>query len=199
MMPELTDFDKARLYLVSRLHPFAPKQPSVPPAPVLRIVIIRHGEKPAEGDNLSCAGLNRALALPAVLNELMPSPPNLTFVPVIGTNDEDTTRVRMLQTVMPYAVQHNLTINSNFMVENTKAFARQLRRLRGTVLVVWEHHSIVEIARDLGIKETSDWPDADFDSIWTIGFSGGGAKGKAKRPVMAKSRQHIRPSAICPV
>lgn len=197
-MPKLTTSDKARLYLVSKLPPFAPKGPVVPPAPVLRIVIIRHGEKPPEGDNLSCTGLNRALALPAVLNQLMPSPPNLTFVPVIGTEDKHTTRVRMLQTVMPYAVQHNLTINSNFMVANTKAFAQQLRQLRGTVLVVWEHHSIVEIARDLGLEDAPDWPDTDFDSIWTISFSGGGARGKAKRPVLAKSRQHIRPSAICP-
>ncbi|MET4075324.1 histidine phosphatase family protein [Hymenobacter sp. UYCo722] len=197
-MPKLTDSDKARLYLISRLHPFAPQAPAAAPAPVLRIVIIRHGEKPAEGDNLSCVGLNRALALPAVLNRLMPSPPNLTFVPVIGTDKEDTTRVRMLQTVMPYAVQHNLTINSNFMVENTKAFARQLRQLRGTVLVVWEHNSIVDIAKDLGIDDVSEWPDTDFDSIWTISFSGGGAKGKAKHPVLAKSRQHIHPSPICP-
>ena len=198
-MPNPTEIDQAKLYLLYLLSPLAPKGPvTVAPAPVLRIVIIRHGERPAEGDNLSCTGLNRALALPAVLNELMPSPPNLTFVPVIGTNDEDTTRVRMLQTVMPYAVQHNLTINSDFMVANIKAFARQLRKLRGTVLVVWEHHSIVDIAKDLKIKNVSDWPDEDFDSIWSISFSGGGARGKAKKPVLAKSRQHIRPSAVCP-
>ena len=41
----------------------------------LKVVIIRHGEKPTEkpsdksdgGDNLSCQGQNRALQLPAVL------------------------------------------------------------------------------------------------------------------------------------
>ncbi len=195
-MPKFTAADRARLYLLYSLSPLAPKAPAA--APVLRIVIIRHGEKPAEGDNLSCAGLNRALALPAVLNRLMPTPPDYTFVPVVGTDDRDTTRVRMLQTAMPYAVQHNLTINSNFMVENTKAFAKQLRKLRGTVLVVWEHHSIRKITKKLGIKDPQDWPDADFDSIWTISFSGGGAKGKAKRPVLTKGREHIRPSAICP-
>ena len=126
MTPELTESDKAKLYLWYLLSPLAPKTlpAAAPPAPVLRIVIIRHGGKSAEGDNLSCAGLNRALALPAVLNQLMPTPSNLTFVPVIGTDDKDTTRVRMPQTVMPYAVQHNLTINSDFMVENTKVFAQ---------------------------------------------------------------------------
>ncbi|GAB2862974.1 histidine phosphatase family protein [Hymenobacter ruber] len=197
-LPQLPEADRAKLYLLYLLSPLAPQAPTVPPAPVLRIVIIRHGEKPPEGDNLSCAGLNRALALPAVLNQLMPTPPNLAFVPVINTGGKDTTRVRMLQTVMPYAVQHNLTINSNFMVENTKAFAKQLRRLRGTVLVVWEHDNIVEIAKDLGLENVPDWPDEDFDSIWDISFSGGGARGKAKRPVLAQSQQHIRPSTICP-
>ena len=197
-LPQLSEADRAKLYLLYWLSPLAPKMPAGPPAPVLRIVIIRHGEKPEEGDNLSCAGLNRALALPAVLNQLLPTPPNLAFVPVINTGGKDTTRVRMLQTVMPYAVQHNLTINSNFMVENTKAFAKQLRRLRGTVLVVWEHDNIVEIVKDLGLDDVPDWPDTDFDSIWDIRFSGGGAKGKAKHPKMTRSRQHIRPSAICP-
>jgi hypothetical protein len=33
----------------------------------LKVVIIRHGEKPETGDNLSCQGENRALQLPAVL------------------------------------------------------------------------------------------------------------------------------------
>jgi len=33
----------------------------------LKLIFIRHGEKPADGDNLSCVGLNRALKLPEVL------------------------------------------------------------------------------------------------------------------------------------
>ena len=45
------------------------------PEPPLRVVIIRHGEKPEEGDNLSCAGLNRALALPAVLARVFATRP----------------------------------------------------------------------------------------------------------------------------
>lgn len=33
----------------------------------LKVVIIRHGENPDNGDNLNCQGLNRAMALPKVL------------------------------------------------------------------------------------------------------------------------------------
>ncbi|MFD1468973.1 histidine phosphatase family protein [Hymenobacter caeli] len=186
------------MYLLYLLSPFALKEPAPAKPPVLRVVIIRHGEKPAEGDNLSCAGLNRALALPAVLNKLMPTPPDFTYVPLIGTDGKDTTTIRMLQTVMPYAVRHNLTINSDYAVDNAKGLAKMLRRQRGTVLLVWEHNNILEIAKKLGINTPLAWPDADFDSIWTISFHGGGAKGKAKRPTLARSKEHIHPSIICP-
>ena len=189
-MPEFTALDKARLYLLFRLSPLAP--------PVLRVVIIRHGEKPEEGDNLSCAGLNRALALPAVLDRLLPTPPACTYVPIIGTNDDSTSQARMFQTVTPYAVRHNLCVNSDYAVDNAAGLAQELRQQRGTALVVWEHKAISEIIKELGIKEELEWPDEDFDSIWLIEFSGGGAKGKAKRPTLTRHRQGIQPAATCP-
>ncbi|WP_223648628.1 histidine phosphatase family protein [Hymenobacter psoromatis] len=192
-MPKFTATDKARLYLLYLLSPLAP-----PKLPTLRVIIIRHGEKPEEGDNLSCAGLNRALALPAVLNQLMPTPPDYTYVPLIGTDDQNTSTARMFQTVTPYAVQRNLVINSDYDVDNTKGIAKELRYQRGTALLVWEHESIPEIAKELGIKGPLEWSDADFDSIWIIDFSGGGAKGKAKRPVLIRSREAIYPSVTCP-
>lgn len=197
-MPKPTEIDKARLYLLYLLSPFAPKEPAAAKLPVLRVVIIRHGEKPATGDNLSCAGLNRALALPAVLDQLLPAPPDYTYVPLIGTDGKDTTTIRMLQTAMPYAVRHNLTINSDYAIDNAKGLAKKLRRQRGTALLVWEHNNILKIAKELGIKTPLAWPDDDFDSIWTISFDGGGPKGKAKRPTLARGKEHIQPSVICP-
>lgn len=194
-MPEFTALDRARLYLLFCLSPLAPP---VRRPPVLRVVIIRHGEKPADGANLSCAGLNRALALPAVLDQLLPAPPSATYVPIIGTNDDSTSQARMFQTITPYAVRHNLCINSDYAVGNAAGLAQELRRQRGTALVVWEHNAIPEIARQLGLAEELEWPDEDFDSLWVIDFSGGGAKGKAKRPVLVRHQQGIRPAATCP-
>lgn len=180
----------------------APLGPVLPPEaaapPVLRVVIIRHGEKPAEGDNLSCAGLNRALALPAVLDRLLPAPPDYTYVPIIGTDDDSTSQARMFQTVTPYAVRHNLCINSDYAVANAAGLAKELRRQRGTALLVWEHDNIPRIAKKLGIKHPPEWPDDDFDSIWLIEFHGGGTRGKAKRPALTQGQQHIQPLATCP-
>jgi hypothetical protein len=194
-MPAFTAIDEARLYLLYLLSPLAP---AMARAPTLRVILIRHGEKPEEGDNLTCAGLNRALALPAVLGKLLPTPPDHTYVPLIGTDGKKTTSVRMFQTVTPYAVLHNLTLNSDYATDNIKGITKEIRSRRGTVLLVWEHNSIVKIANKLGIKEVLAWPDADFDSVWTISFSGGGRKGKAKRPILTKTQQHIQPVATCP-
>lgn len=196
MIDLFTELDRARLYLLYHLNPVHPQAPPVPKGPLLQIVIIRHGEKPAEGDNLSAEGFERALALPKVLNRVMPRPPQFTYVPCIGTDKAETTRVRMMQTVLPYAVQHNLTINSDFAPDEIKGLAKQLRRHRGTVLVVWEHHNIVKMAEALGIAELQEWPDDDFDSIWTITFHEGKPNGKAKGAVLTKNQQHIEPTGV---
>lgn len=195
-MPEFTALDKARFYLLCRLSPLGP---AAPPAPVLRVVIIRHGEKPAEGNNLSCAGFNRALALPAVLDQLLPAPPNFTYVPTIDTNGDSISQARMFQTITPYAVRHNLCVNSDYAVENTKGLAKELRRQRGTALVVWEHNNIPRIAKKLGLQHPPEWPDEDFDSIWLIDFYSGGAKGKARRPTLTITQEFIQPASACPV
>ena len=71
---------------------------------------------------------------------------------------------------------------------------KELRRHRGTVLLVWEHHNIVKIAEALGIEQPQEWPDDDYDSIWTITFKKGRAKGKL--PVLVKTHQGIQPTAV---
>ena len=195
MIDHFTELDRNKLFLLYHLNPVHPKAPPVPKGPLLQIVIIRHGEKPTEGDNLSAKGFERALALPAVLNKLLPRPPHFTYVPCIGTDKDQTTRVRMMQTVLPYAVQHNLTINSDYAPDEIKGLVKELRHHRGTVLLVWEHHNIVKIAAALGIEEPQEWPDDDYDSIWTITFQKGRAKGKARQPVLTKDREGIQPAA----
>jgi hypothetical protein len=64
------------------------------------------------------------------------------------------------------------------------------------VLLVWEHHNIVKIAAALGIEEPQEWPDDDYDSIWTITFKKGRAKGKARQPVLTINKEGIQPTAV---
>jgi hypothetical protein len=143
------------------------------PADSLKVVIIRHGEKPEVGDNLSCQGENRALQLPAVLYQKFGKPDHL-YVPSLELG-QSTTHARMFQTVSPLAIKYNLKVNSEFNKKDYSEIADHVLKQTGTVLMVWEHKAIRPIAEKLGVNRLADWKDADFDSIWVITFKDGKA------------------------
>jgi hypothetical protein len=155
----------------------------------LKIVIIRHGEKPADGDNLNCRGLNRALALPRVLYGKF-GVVSAIYVPSINGGNS-TKSGRMFQTATPYAVKYNLQINSSFDENDYKKIAKEVYNRSGTVLMVWEHSSIAHLAKALGVKgNIKDWPDGDFDSIWIITYKDGKA-------VISSDKEGLSPSSTC--
>ncbi len=132
----------------------------------LKIVFIRHAEKPPEGYKLSCQGINRANALPPVLYAKFGLPD------VIYVAQSDTTQhSRMRQTITPFAKKYGLELNSNYKVSDIKGITKNIRKQTGTVLVVWEHKELVKMAEQLGVKEELNWNSDDFDSIWIITFS----------------------------
>ena len=147
----------------------------------LKIVIIRHAEKPSEkpadnqdgGDNLSCQGQNRALQLATVLFQKI-GKPDYTYVPALGM-DKKTAHSRMFQTVTPFAVKYNLTINSKYQAEDYVDAAESALKKSGTVLMVWSHSEMADLADALGVNDAPKWDDADFDRIWTITYRNGKA------------------------
>jgi hypothetical protein len=161
--------------------------------PRLKIVIIRHGEKPKTGDNLSCQGLNRALALPPVLYTACGGAPNYTYVPTLNTGKK-TSSVRMFQTVTPFAVKYNLTINSKYAETDTVKAAADVVKKNGVVLMVWEHGNIPGLARNILGDPTRalSWAGHDFDSLWTIEFPADGSA-----PVLTFGQEGLKPKADC--
>lgn len=143
------------------------------PADDLKVVIIRHGEKPADGDNLSCQGQNRAFQLANVLHQKY-NLPNTIYVPALSL-DKSTSHSRMFQTITPFAVKYNLPINSKYQDDDYEGVAKSVLKKNGTVLMVWSHQSIPKLAEALGLKHTKKWQDADFDSIWEITYNNGEA------------------------
>lgn len=155
----------------------------------LRLVFIRHAERPDNGDNLSCKGLNRSLLLPSVLYKKF-GKPTAVYVPALKSS-ENTKHARMFQTISPFAIKYNLNINSSYEADDDKDLAKALLKETGTVIIVWEHHNIRSIIDRLGVSSgNSKWPDADFDSIRILTYS----KGKL---VMARDKEGISPSANC--
>jgi hypothetical protein len=158
------------------------------PDPGLKVIIIRHGEKPETGNNLSCLGENRALQLPKVLSQKFQQF-NHTYVPSMKL-DKSTSHVRMFQTVTPFAVKYNLKINSKYQETDFSKIAKSVMKKTGTVLMVWEHKSIPPLATSLGVQNPPDWKGSDFDSIWIITYPNGEA-------VLSFDAEGLTPSADC--
>lgn len=155
----------------------------------LKLVFIRHAERPEDGDNLTCKGLNRSLQLPAVLYKKFGKPENI-YVPSLNLG-ENTRRARMFQTITPFAVKYNLSINSSFDEGDAKHIGKALLKEKGTVIIVWEHKDIQSIIDYLGVKSViQKWPANDYDSIWVVTFPNG-------RPTLKKDKQGLNPSANC--
>jgi len=140
----------------------------------LTIFIMRHGEKPKDGDNLSCQGLNRALALPNILANQIGTP-DFIYVPELKMA-ESTRHARMFQTITPFAIKYNLNINSQFKTDEFSKIRKNIFEKNGKVLLVWSHSEIKKLTKALGVKKVPDWEDDDFNSLWMIDYKNGKAQ-----------------------
>ena len=159
------------------------------PAGNLKIVFIRHGEKPKKGDNLTCQGFNRSLLLPKLLKEKFGVPVDI-FVPALVMGGS-TSHSRMFQTIAPFAIKYNLHINTNHGEKDSVQIANDLKSKNGTLILVWEHKAIAPIVRALGVNAPGlKWPDDDFDSIWIVTFKDGVA-------VLTTEKEGLKPAEDC--
>jgi hypothetical protein len=154
----------------------------------LKVVIIRHGEKPKNGDNLSCQGQNRALQLPAVLHQKI-NVPGYIYVPALKS-DDSTKHSRMFQTISPFAIKYNVPINSKYSADENDKIAKSVFKKTGTVLMVWEHSAIQPLASTLGVGNPPQWEDADFDSIWMISYHD-------NKATLMMDKEGLKPSLAC--
>jgi hypothetical protein len=156
----------------------------------LKVVLIRHAEKPAKGYNLTCQGLNRSLQLVPVLHSRF-GLPSAIYVPALGQGDT-TKHARMFQTIVPFAAKYNLLISTSFHEDDTLQLAQAIRQGKGVVFVVWEHSRIPGIARSLGVRDALlHWHDDDYDSLWIVQYVNGQA-------VLTKDHEGLHPGEACP-
>ena len=161
---------------------------SQPATNLKQVVIIRHAEKPDKGDNLSCQGFNRAIALPDVLYAKYKLPDHI-FVADIKSG-KSTNQSRMYQTIVPFAIKYNLDIDTRYAAEDVKDLAEAIQKTSGYVLVVWEHNGIEDLVQKLGIENKEKWKDSDYDSIWIVTFTNGKA-------VLTVDKENINPGTAC--
>jgi hypothetical protein len=145
------------------------------------IVFIRHGEKPLAGlGQLTCRGLNRALALPNVLITKFGKPSYIYAPDPTGKVDGPSRNfdyLRPLATIEPTAIRLGKPVNCDFRFDNIKALEGELLNPshKGQLLfVAWEHLKLNDMVKEIlkmhgeDPAQVPDWPDDDYDRIYVL-------------------------------
>lgn len=161
------------------LFPAGIQAQNVPGQTVETLVCIRHGEKPPGGlGQLTCRGLNRALALPGVLLKKFGAP-GFIFAPnpTQKVDPGGYYYVRPLATIEPTAVRCGLPVNTEFGYTEIKGLEGELQKppyQNATVFIAWEHVLLDDLAKNL-VKDNGgnpahvpSWPGKDYDTIFVI-------------------------------
>jgi hypothetical protein len=153
--------------------------------------MIRHGEKPSGGlGQLTCKGLNRALALPPLLIGRY-GKPDFIFAPnpsvmVSDHSSNGYSYVRPLATIEPTAISLGLPVNTQIAFDRIDLLQQALLQPAfedSKIFVAWEHAKLRDFAVQMlkqygtGRVDVPDWPGSDYETIYVfhIKRSGQGA------------------------
>jgi broad specificity phosphatase PhoE len=143
-----------------------------------RILIIRHGEKPALSGDLSARGYARARAL---VNLFTRQPQLLTYgkpVAIFAFGNFDGHSARGIETASPLAESLGLTVDSSFLPDQTSQIAQHIFETvsdnQKMVMIVWRHTDIQSLATALGVQNAPAWDGGSFDRIWQIDYDSQG-------------------------
>jgi hypothetical protein len=145
------------------------------------IVMMRHGEKPEAGlGQISCQGLNRDLALPAVIQKKF-GRPDAIYAPDPSDETKDDGKyynyVRPLATIEPTAVKFGLPVDTSFGLADIDGVREAVDlpdNRNALVLIAWEHKQITKLARAFMTAHGGNpdsvpkWKGKDFDSLYVI-------------------------------
>ncbi len=144
------------------------------------IVAIRHAEKPAAGlGQLTCQGLNRALALPKILIGRYGRPDAIYAPdPAVQVNDRSNqlySYVRPLMTIEPTAIALGMPVNAQIGFTDISKLQSALTApayAHALIFLAWEHGLLNKFAQQM-LKSYGDnpslapyWPNSDYDRIY---------------------------------
>jgi len=168
-------FDSAA---VTRLSPTTPTTET--------LVFFRHGEKPAGGyGQITCQGLQRALALPDVLTRQFGTPDYLFApnpVPKVSDPAGSFYYVRPLATIEPTAIKLGMPVNAQYGFTEIGAVQNELLSsvyASATIFIAWEHLKLRELVQNLmnafasGVTVPA-WPSGDYDSLYVVRLTNNG-------------------------
>jgi len=144
------------------------------------IVFFRHGEKPTGGyGQLTCQGLNRALALPSVLISRF-GKPDFLYAPNPNVKITDQAGsfyyVRPLATLEPTAIRVGKSVNTKYGYTEIAGLQTLLItpvKANTTIFVAWEHLQLQRLVQTImnsygGGAVVPAWPSTDYDSLYVV-------------------------------
>jgi len=151
------------------------------------IVFMRHGEKPSGGyGQLTCQGLNRALALPDVLLTKFGKPTYL-YAPSPAAQIVDPAGtfyyVRPLATIEPTAVRAGMNVRTKYAYSDISTLEAALitsTKADSTIFVAWEHTYLQKVVQNImnhhgGGATVPAWISGDYDTLYIVrvNYAGG--------------------------
>lgn len=137
-----------------------------------QVIIIRHGEKPEQGEDLTQKGRERAAALAPFFME-----GNQTPVAIYARSPSDDHHSRRsIETVTPLAHEMKLTVKT-IQQDGSAAMVQEILSKPEydgkVVLICWSHKAIPNLATALGVANPPTWHGHVFDRLWVIKFNDG--------------------------
>jgi hypothetical protein len=150
------------------------------------LVFLRHGEKPSGGyGQITCKGLQRALALPQVLTGMFGTP-DYIFAPNPLPKVTDAAGsfyyVRPLATIEPTAIRLGMPVNAQYGFTDITGLQNEFLNgayASSTVFIAWEHLKEQELVQNLmnlygGGVTVPAWPSDDYDSLYVVRLTNDG-------------------------
>jgi broad specificity phosphatase PhoE len=171
------------LFVIPALGLFLPARAADDMTRPAHVLIIRHGEKPADADSpdLTAEGKERAEALDRLFKKSDDRPEPFPTPDFIFAAKDSKKSHRPTATAAPLAKKLGLTVNADFPSDDPAKLADELfgnpKYAGKTVLISWRHGTIPTLAAKLNATGAPDsWADSTFDRVWQIDYD---AKGKA--------------------
>jgi hypothetical protein len=152
-----------------------------PPTKTLEtMVFFRHGEKPSGGyGQLTCQGLQRALALHSTLTRQFGTPQYLFApnpIPKVNDSAGSFYYVRPLATIEPTAIRLGMPVNAQHGYTDITGLQTELLSTTyasATVFISWEHIKLQQLVQNLmnqygGGSVVPAWASTDYDSIYVV-------------------------------
>jgi hypothetical protein len=154
-----------------------------------QIILIRHGEKPAEGNQLNDQGFARAKALVPYFQNNIDVTKYGTPVAIYAMGQKGSTgSVRPIQTVTPLAQALGLTLDTDYLKTDYDGLVNSVLGNKAydgkMVLICWEHNAIPDIVATFSSTTNTPaavastlptaWDGDAFDRTWILNLSASG-------------------------